>query len=107
MSALEYNFRVLSIRQPFSHTASGLNEGKNCSSVRYSRLQRDRAENVAHVRKQISISIKIVQACNCRNINKNQIVSSVSAKQNALHIIASFWLVIIHGQKITCCNILR
>jgi len=88
MSALEYNFRVLSIRQPVSHTASGLNDGKNYSSVRYSRPQRERAENVAHIRKQISISITIVQACNCRHVNKNQIVSSVSAKQKVLHIIA-------------------
>jgi len=107
VSALEYNFRALSIRQPVSHTASGLNDRKKCSSVRYSRPQRERAQNVAHIRKQISISITIVQAWNCRNVNKNQIVSSVSAKQNALHIIASLWLVIIHVQKITSCNNLQ
>lgn len=96
---------MLSIRQPFPHTSTGLNYGKNDIYVHYSRPQRERAENVTHIRKQISISITIVQACNGGNVNKNQIVSSVSAKQIALYIIASFWLVIIHGQKITCCHI--
>jgi hypothetical protein len=73
----------LSTRQSVSYTASGLHYWKNCSYVRSCRPQRERAENVAHIRKQISISITIVQACNCRNVNKNQIVSSVSAQQNA------------------------
>jgi hypothetical protein len=74
--------------------------GKNCTYVRYCRPQRESVENVAHIRKQIAISITILHARNCRNVNKNQAVSSVAAKQIALHIIASFYVIIIYGEII-------